>query len=98
MNEYTLQRIVAMEAAFNRAAEAVRALTGALDQYETVRIDIDRLTDYLESGAWREDFEADEAGFLPSDLKRGVLSEDALYNLLGDIVSLHEQMQELIGD
>lgn len=98
MNEFTLQRIVAMEAAFNRAAEAVKALSDALDRYETARIDIDRLTDYLESGSWREDFEADEAGFIPQEVKRGVLSEDALYNLLGDIVSLHEQMQELIGD
>ena len=98
MNEYTLQRIVAMEAAFDRAAEAVKALSDALDLYETAGIDIDRLTAYLESGAWREDFEADEAGFVPAEIKRGVLSEDALYNLLGDIVSLHEQMQELIGD
>ena len=98
MNEFTLQRIVAMEAAFDRTAAAVKNLMEALDAYETVRVDIDRLTDYLDSGAWREDFEADEAGFVPGDLKRGVLSEDALYNLLGDIVSLHEQMQELCGD
>ena len=98
MNEFTLQRIVAMEAAFDRTAVAVKNLMEALDAYETVRVDIDRLTDYLDSGAWREDFEADEAGFVPGDLKRGVLSEDALYNLLGDIVSLHEQMQELCGD
>ena len=98
MNEFTLQRIVAMEAAFDRTAAAVKNLMEALDAYETVRVDIDRLTDYLDSGAWREDFEADEAGFVPGDLKRGVLSEDALYNLLGDIVSLHEQMQEICGN
>ena len=98
MNEFTLQRIVAMEAAFDRTAAAVKNMMEALDAYETVRVDIDRLTDYLDSGAWREDFEADEAGFVPGDLKRGVLSEDALYNLLGDIVSLHEQMQEICGD
>lgn len=98
MNEFNLQRIAAMEAAFDRTEAAVRALMQALDEYETVKVDIDRLTDYLESGAWREDFEMDEAGFVPADLKRGVLSEDALYNLLGDIVSLHEQMQEICGD
>ena len=98
MNEFNLQRIAAMEAAFDRTEAAVRALMQALDEYETVKVDIDRLTDYLESGAWREDFEMDEAGVVPTDLKRGVLSEDALYNLLGDIVSLHEQMQEICGD
>ena len=94
MNEFTLQRIAAMEAAFDRTAAAVQALENALDEYETIKVDIDRLTDYLETNAWREDFEADEAGLVPKDLKRGVLSEDGLYNLLGDIVSLHERMKE----
>ena len=94
MNEFTLQRIAAMEAAFDRPAAAVQALEKALDDYETIKVDIDRLTDYLETNAWREDFEADEAGLVPKDLKRGVLSEDGLYNLLGDIVSLHERMKE----
>jgi hypothetical protein len=98
MNEYTIQRIVAMEAAFDRTALAVQMLEAALDTYETVKVDIDRLTDYLESGAWREDFEADEAGLVPGDLKRGVLSEDGLYDLLADIVRVNEHLQELAGE
>ena len=77
MNEYILQRIAAMVAAFDRTAGAVKALEAALDAYQTAKVDIDRLTDYLDSGAWREDFEADEAGLVPGELKRGVLSEDA---------------------
>jgi hypothetical protein len=98
MNEYTIQRIVAMEAAFDRTALAVQMLEAALDTYETVKVDIDRLTEYLESGAWREDFEADEAGLVPGDLKRGVLSEDGLYDLLTDIVRVNEHLQELAGE
>ena len=42
------------------------------------------LNAYYVSGEWREDYEADERGELPPDLKRGVLSQDALYNLLED--------------
>jgi len=95
INEFTLRRIEAMEAAFDRTALAVRMMESALDTYETVKVDIDRLTEYLESGAWREDFEADEAGLVPATLKRGVLSEDGLYDLLADIVRLHEHLQEL---
>ena len=98
MNEYTIQRIVAMEAAFDRTALAVQMLEAALDTYDTVKVDIDRLTEYLESGAWREDFEADEAGLVPGDLKRGVLSEDGLYDLLADIVRVNEHLQELAGE
>jgi hypothetical protein len=37
---------------------------------------------YYTSGEWREDYEADERGELPPDLKRGVLSQVALYDLL----------------
>jgi len=36
------------------------------------------------SGQWKNDFEADEKGLLPQELKKGVLSEDGLYNLLED--------------
>ena len=45
---------------------------------ETLRL----LEAYCTSGEWLEDYTADEAGELPPDLKRGVLSQDALYDLL----------------
>ena len=40
------------------------------------------LEEYYTFGEWREDYEADEAGQLPPDLKRGVLSQDGVFNLL----------------
>ena len=40
------------------------------------------LNTYYTSGQWRDDYEADERGELPPDLKRGVLSQDGLYDLL----------------
>ena len=40
------------------------------------------LSDYYSSSAWKRDYAADEAGLLPKDLKRGVLSEDGIYALL----------------
>lgn len=43
------------------------------------------LTDYMDSGQWLADYEADERGELPADLKRGVLSQDGLYNLICEI-------------
>ena len=53
------------------------------------------LSEYYASPLWREDFEADEAGLLPKDLKRGVLSEDAVYDLLSDYDALEKQLLEL---
>ena len=49
------------------------------------------LTEYYEGPLWRKDFESDEAGDLPKDLKRGVLSEDAVFNLLDEVQRLREQ-------
>ena len=37
---------------------------------------------YYTSGEWLEDYEADERGEFPPDLKRGILAQDALYDLL----------------
>ena len=42
------------------------------------------LSDYYGSEVWKQDFADDEAGLLPEDLKRGVLSEDGLWNLLSE--------------
>jgi len=43
------------------------------------------LKEYMDSGQWKADFEADEAGEIPAGLKRGVLSEDGLYDLLQSV-------------
>ena len=40
------------------------------------------LESYYGSEAWKQDFADDEAGLLPKDLPRGVLSEDGIYNAL----------------
>jgi len=46
--------------------------------YDRARKDMATLREYEESGLWLQDYEADERGELPRDLKRGVLSQDGL--------------------
>lgn len=43
------------------------------------------LREYYENGQWLRDYESDERGELPTDLKRGVLAQDSLYNLFCDL-------------
>jgi hypothetical protein len=43
---------------------------------------LSELRDYYVSDAWKRDFSSDEAGLLPKELKRGVLSQDGIYDLL----------------
>ena len=63
-----IERIEYMEALYDRAIE-----TGEISP---------ELTAYYESGQWLQDYEADERGELPRNLKRGVLSQDGLWELL----------------
>ena len=66
-----------------RAAASVE--TFFLPQREPEEAGIGRfaaLGAYYASDVWKEDFAADEAGLLPQDLPRGVLSEDGIYNAL----------------
>ena len=54
----------------------------ALDSYENNQKALKKLIDYYGSSLWMKDFEDDENGKLPKDLKRGVLSEDSVYDLI----------------
>ena len=51
---------------------------------------ISELEAYYESVKWRKDFENDEAGLLPKKLKRGVLSEDGINDLLDEYKEVSE--------
>ena len=88
MNNNQLERIKEMEAALDASDSAIRNLSDALDRYEDVISEYNKLEEYYSSGEWRIDFEADEAGLIPADVKRGVLSEDAVY----DLITGHEEL------
>lgn len=80
--ETRCERITRYEKLMDEATEAVARVYDALEKLRAVQDAVNSLDDYYTSDLWKEDFAADEAGFLPQDLKRGVLSEDGLYNLL----------------
>ena len=64
----TIERIAYMESLYDLALR-----TGQIPR---------ELREYYENGQWLLDYEADERGELPGGLKRGVLSQDGLWNLL----------------
>lgn len=84
-----IERIKQMEQRLERAAAAVIELSAALEKYAAVQKDIRVLDAYYGSEEWKQDYADDEAGLLPVDLKRGVLSEDGIWNLLSDARKLN---------
>ena len=88
-NKQQIARIRKMERQLNSATAAVKRLSVALDKWEDVQEAIAALDEYYGSDLWKQDFADDEAGRLPADLKRGVLSEDGIWNLLVDVRELN---------
>ena len=91
-NKEQIARIRKMERRLNRASTAMKRLEAALDKWEAVQEDIAALEEYYGCDLWKQDFADDEAGLLPADLKRGVLSEDALWDLLTACKELKERL------
>ena len=87
-----IDRIERMEQYLDESSEAIRTLSDALERYEAIQPSLKKLSDYYGSTSWMKDYGDDEAGKLPKELKRGVLSEDAVYDLLTDH---HELMLRL---
>ena len=80
-----ITRISHMEHCMHNVSDALHTAPNTLLTNVTLRAKARELTAYMDSGHWLKDYERDERGELPTDLKRGVLSEDGLYNLLAEI-------------
>ena len=89
-----IERIKQMEERFERASKAIKRLSNALDEYEEAQKDIAALSEYYGSDEWKQDFADDEAGHLPQNLKRGVLSEDGIWNVLEDNKELAKRIRD----
>lgn len=63
----------------------------ALSHFKALNDDLEVLDQYYGSDEWKQDLAADEAGRLPRDLKRGVLSEDGLWNLLSEVREMNKR-------
>ena len=90
------ERIKTMEQRLDLASAAVMQLSAAIDGYVAVGEAIRELSAYYGSDTWKQDLADDEAGRLPQDMKRGVLSEDGIWNLLEDNKELLARIKAMV--
>ncbi len=86
-------RITAMEEILD---EALRRMDAAEERPQALldyQSEVKELSEYYSGPDWKADFALDEAGLLPKDLKRGVLSEDGIY----DALERNKELMERIG-
>ena len=90
-----IERIQYMEDILRRGRTVCDMLEDALEALEGLYPTLKELSAYYESKLWLFDFDCDQQGLLPADMRRGVLSEDAIYDLLSDYDRLRGQMRAL---
>lgn len=86
-----------MEDRYDAVSRAIAGLDDAISEFKDFKSDLALLKEYMESGQWKADFEADEAGIIPEEVKRGVLSEDGLYDLLQGADKIVAFAKEVLG-
>ena len=94
MTDERVERIKKMEAKLDDVTPKIKAFEDSLENMKKVFEDMKILSDYY-SKDWKADYEADENGKIPRDLKRGVLGQDTLYDLFERYYGIGEDMKEL---
>ena len=91
-------RIQKMEMILDKLLDTISLLENCEDpaasseRLSAIKKDVSKLERYYEGRNWKADFALDEKGLLPADLKRGVLSEDGIYNVLTRYEELLDEM------
>ncbi len=86
-----------MEALFDQVSKNLQTLPLSSEKYEEVQAHLSILANYYQSDDWKQDYADDEAGLLPKYLKRGVLSQDGLWNLFSEWQEYARVYQEKSG-
>nr|WP_022780058.1 DUF4298 domain-containing protein [Butyrivibrio sp. AE3009] len=80
--ESAVKRIAEMESILDEALRKMDNAEEAPQELLEYQTEIKKLDEYYSDQDWKDDFALDEDGLLPKDLKRGVLSEDGIYDAL----------------
>ena len=93
-SEEAVERIKGMEACYDALQAAVNECPEQIHADPALSALAQILAQYYDSGRWLTDYALDERGCFPSGLKRGVLSQDGVYDLLEKIASYQRKAQQ----
>ena len=95
MDAASIERLIQMEAALNAWTELGNRAELLLEQMEAAAPQLEALIRYYSSPQWQRDYEDSNRGLFPEELPQGVLSEDAVFDLLTQLHGLVEIIQTL---
>lgn len=82
MTNKELENIKEMELLLNQLDEKMNQAEVFLSQWNEMQTQFKTLIEYYHSPQWMSDYEASNNGKIPKEISCGVLSEDAVYNLI----------------
>lgn len=98
LSEERLENIRQMEATANETQQFIKEAEVLLEKWTTLLPRIKKMSDYYGSSTWRDDYDASNNGQVPAEMPHGVLSEDWLYNLLGEHSEICGEYKSLMSD
>ena len=88
--KFAISRITKMEKLFDDLKFSFEKSKEEFYKNKNLQRKLKVLTNYYENGKWLKDYQLDEENLLPKNLKRGILSQDGIYNFLSEVESREE--------
>ena len=88
MDERRIARVCEMEKALNQWVDLGNKGETLLEEMTANLPSLERLIAYYSSPDWMHDYDASNEGLFPPDRPHGVLSEDAVFDLLTQLYGL----------
>ena len=85
--KFAISRIIKMEKFFDDLRFSFEKSKEEFYKNKNLQKKLKVLTNYYENGKWLKDYQLDEENLLPKNLKRGILSQDGIYNFLSEVES-----------
>lgn len=90
-----IEKIMKMEEILDEHNLKIDKLKAALEDFLESQTQYTELEDYYLSEQYELDFDSLDKGEFPEDLKCGVFSQDAVYNLISDNFNIAVEMLEV---
>lgn len=87
--------VIRFEEILNRSADLKEEMQEILQKFEENLEDYNALKDYYGSREYLDDLEVSNTTDEYDDIEQGVLSEDAVFNLIGEMYHLNVDMLEI---
>lgn len=87
--------VVEMTEIYEEHKKLLDKLGSSLEEFKNHQKEVEKLEKYYYSEKFMEDYDASNKGEIPDDINQGILTEDAIYDLLGDNYYMARELLDL---